>query len=68
MSCEIVFVIFILYYIVEEAEWPDFWITNFSKYDLINLVTLQALEIKRMKWSYLQSLWNILDLVVIGVS
>uniref|UniRef100_A0A8C9RMB8 Polycystin 2 like 1, transient receptor potential cation channel n=1 Tax=Scleropages formosus TaxID=113540 RepID=A0A8C9RMB8_SCLFO len=42
MGCEIVFCIFIFYYVVEEI-----------------------LELRIHKWSYFNSIWNILDLVVI---
>jgi hypothetical protein len=45
MACEFIFIIYILYYIVEES-----------------------LEIKIHKFRYFLNLWNVLDLVVIGVS
>ncbi|TRY80381.1 hypothetical protein TCAL_04863 [Tigriopus californicus] len=45
MACEIIFVIFIVYYIIEES-----------------------LEIKRKKFRYFFNFWNILDLIVIGIS
>ena len=44
LACEIIFAVFILYYIVEESS-----------------------EIKVHKFRYLLNVWNLLDLVVIGV-
>jgi hypothetical protein len=44
MACEIIFAIFILYYIIEES-----------------------LEIMMHKFRYFFNIWNILDLLVIGV-
>lgn len=45
MACEFIFIIYIMYYIVEES-----------------------LEIKTHKWRYFFNVWNLLDLVVIGIS
>ena len=45
MSCEIIFILYIIYYIVEET-----------------------LEILTHKFKYFLNFWNLLDLVVIGVS
>lgn len=45
LACEFIFVLFIVYYMVEEA-----------------------IEIKKHKLSYLKSMWNILDIVVIIIA
>jgi len=45
MACQVVFVIFIVYYIIEEG-----------------------LEISKKKFEYFKSIFNLLDILVVGVS
>lgn len=45
MACQIVFVVFIVYYVIEEG-----------------------IEIRKHKLSYFKNVYNVMDLVVIGVN